>query len=124
MAHNVLHDIFPTYVAFLPASDPLPVDQLRSAPPSPNSHQVSTARVIVTDQRVIIAIDGDNSASVIMNEAYVPDSYQKAKNASKDDSYLVTVSGTKVAYRRDDNCGCGSRLRSWNAYQIVNSAND
>ena len=124
MANNVLHDIFPVYVSFLAGTDPLPVDQLRSAPPSPNSHQFSTARVIVTDSRIVIAIDGDEGAKVIMNEEYVPGSYQKAKNASKEDSYLISKSGTKVAYRRDENCGCGSRLRSWNAYNTVNSAND
>jgi hypothetical protein len=112
-------DLFPCFVSFLAGADPLPLEELRSAPPSPNSHQVSTARVVVTNTKIIVAIDGSDGPVIVMNDPYDPATLSKASNVSTTDSYLATASGTKVAFRKDENCGCGSRLRSWNAYSVM-----
>jgi len=40
------------------------------------------------------------------------------------DSQLLTESGKGLAFRRQDNCGCGSRLRAWNPYKTLNSIKD
>jgi hypothetical protein len=29
---------------------------------------------------------------------------------------VITETGKLIAFKKDDNCGCGSRLRSWSPY--------
>ena len=36
----------------------------------------------------------------------------------------TTVSGKRFAFKKDTNCGCGSRLRSWNPYKTLSSIKD
>lgn len=121
---SVKHDIFPAFVALLPADDDTPLTDLRSGPLFPKqARQVITARVVVFNNRITIAIDGNDGPKVIFNQPVDPASFQKSAKPSED-SFIQTLNGIKIAYRKDENCGCGSRLRSWNPYRILNSKND
>lgn len=121
---SVKHDIFPAFVALLPADDPTPLEELRSGPLYPKTaRQVITARVVVFNNRITIAVDGDQGPKVIFNQPIATATFQKSAKPSED-SFVQTLSGVKVAYRKDENCGCGSRLRSWNPYRTLNSKLD
>lgn len=121
---SVKHDIFPAFVALLPAEDPTPLTDLRSGPLFPKTaRQVITARVVVFNKRITIAIDGNDGPKIIFNQEVDPTTFLKAAKPSED-SYIQTLKGVKIAYRKDENCGCGSRLRSWNPYRTLNSKND
>lgn len=121
---SVKHDIFPAFVAVLPADDPTPLHEMTSGPLHPKqARQIITARVVVFNNRITIAVDGNDGPKIVFNQAVDPASFKKAPKQSQD-SFIQTLNGIKIAYRKDENCGCGSRLRSWNPYRILNSKND
>lgn len=118
------HDVFPAFVIFLQADDPTPTPEMTSAPPFPKTgRSFDKARVVVYGTRVTVAIDGDNGPKIVFSEEYQHGTHFKNPDKTKD-SYITTTSGKKIAYRRNDACGCGSRLRSWNPYRSLNSIKD
>ncbi len=117
---KIIHDVFPAFVAVAPA-DTHDILELRSQPHSAGSYQVTKCRVVVTDSRVIVAHDGQTGPVIIFNEGY--EHFDKSED-KKLDSRIVTLSGKMLVYRKDENCGCGSRLRAWNPYRHVYSTQD
>lgn len=121
---SVRHDVFPAFAIFTPADDPTPTEDMTSAPPFPKTgRSFDKARVVVYGDRVMVAIDGDTGPKIVFSEQYVHGTHFKSPDKTKD-SYITTVTGKKIAYRRNDACGCGSRLRSWNPYRTLNSTQD
>ncbi len=124
---NIRQDIFPAFVSVAPADLDIALGDLKSAPPTPGSFQVSIARVVVTPERIIVARDSGagTGPQVVFSEAILPETFYKSSDIRNKDSYVQTVSGKKLAWRKDSACGCGSRLRSWNPYgSIVSSTQD
>jgi hypothetical protein len=64
----------------------------------------------------MVAVDSPEGAKVIFQEEYV--TFEKDL---KGESKIVTKSGKMLAFKRDTNCGCGSRLRSWNPTRTLNT---
>lgn len=120
---QVILDIFPATVIITGLNSTTPIEDLRSAPPTPGTRQINTARVIVTSDRVLIAVDGPTGPQIVFSQGYVPGSVFKNPDKSKD-SYLTAETGQAVVFRKDTVCGCGSRLRSWNPFRSVSSIKD
>ena len=121
---NIRGDVFPAYASVTPADADIAIADIRSSPPSAGSFQISIARVVVTPERIIIARDGATGPTVVFSEAIDPLTYFKNPD-SRGDSYVQTLSGKKIAFKKDSACGCGSRLRSWNPYKsTVSSTKD
>jgi hypothetical protein len=122
---QVQADVFPAFVAVAPADLEIALGDLVSAPPSPGAFQVAIARVVITGDRIIVAQDQGNGPTVVFSELIKPETYWKSYDIRTIDSYVETISGKKLAWRKDSACGCGSRLRSWNPYaNIMNSTAD
>lgn len=122
---KVLYDLFPAIVAVLPPHDPTPVEELSSAPATPGAYQVDRCRIIITDERIIIAKDSPEGPVPIFSEGYDYSSGSFVKSQYPgDDSTIITEMDKKLVFKKDDACGCGSRLRSWNPYNVVFSKND
>jgi hypothetical protein len=85
------------------------------------SYYIGTARVIITDTNITIAADDAAGPQIVFNERYT--SFEKS-TSPETDSYVITESGKMLAYKKDNNCGCGSRLRSWNPYKTLQSNRD
>lgn len=121
---SVKYDLFPAFVSILPPDDPTDIGGLTSGPPSPrHARHLDKARVIVLQNKIMIAVDSDQGPRIVFQEKY--DTPLFTRSSSRDvDSHLTTASGKKLAFRRNDACGCGSRLRSWNPYNTLNSKND
>lgn len=119
---RVTHDLFPCFVAAVGHGVLDSVQDLTSMPATPGAHAMDKARVIVTAERIIIAIDGDSDGPrVVFNQPVIE--FHRSESRSKD-SYVVTENGSMIAYRKNEACGCGSRLRSWNPYGHMYSKND
>lgn len=89
-----------------------------SEPPQ-GAYRVSRARVFVTDRDVVIAVDSLQGPDVIFKEGYT----RRISPADREGTHhLFTVSGKYLSFRKDDSCGCGSRLRRWNPYSFYTSS--
>jgi hypothetical protein len=120
---KIIHDVFPAHVA-LAAPNMFPdVHQITSYPNPQGTYYVQTARVIVTTTNITIAADSPEGPQIIFNERYTL--FEKSTSPTGEtDSYVVTESGKMIVYKKDVNCGCGSRLRSWNPYRTLQSNRD
>jgi hypothetical protein len=118
---KILLDVFPTNFAIVPPTILTDVHDLNPVSPPKGGALVQTTRVIVTDTHITVAQDAPGGAQIIFNERY--SLFEKATKDTET-SYVITESGKAIAFRKDTNCGCGSRLRSWNPYKTLNSIRD
>lgn len=117
---QIKYDVFPAHVV-LAQKDSMALADLHSSPPTKDTYYLSKTRVIVSDERVIIAHDSNEGPVIVFNEEY--EQFDKAGQKTED-SHVVTRSGKMIAFKLDRNCGCGSRLRAWNPYRHVYSSKD
>lgn len=118
----IREDCFPATAVFTAADFPVPVEELQSRPPTPKAASLPITRVVVSSDRVVVAVDDVTGPKVVFSEGIDPGSYHRG--TSTKDSYVTTLTGKKVAWRKDTQCGCGSRLRSWRPFKIMGSSKD
>lgn len=116
-------DIFPAHVQVAPPNVFTDVHTLNSYPHQEGAFYVSTTRVIIMNidnqKVVVVAQDSPEGAQIVFKEKI------QTFHDQVDGTYrLITVSGKALAFSKDTNCGCGSRLRSWNPYRTMNSIKD
>jgi hypothetical protein len=104
-------DVFPAIIILAPP-DSLPdyASLIFTEEKPPDTRRVDRCRVTIFDGKLFVVIDSPEGFQVIFREKvldYVK--LEKQHNA-------LTESGKIVAFRKDDNCGCGSRLRSWSPF--------
>ncbi len=112
---QVVADTFPALINIAPPSYD---GEVRTHSPHDGTFQVSVARIILTEDRIIIATDSSAGPNVVFSEGYDPETLEKAPKKSQD-SYVTTLSGKRLAFAKDESCGCGSRLRSWNPFKGI-----
>lgn len=117
---KIIYDLFPAHVSAAPAGLILEPKEFTSLSTVEGTYQISTARVIVTETHILIAQDTPEGAQVVFNESYSTENFFKSPTPEQD-SVVVTASGKVIAFKKDTNCGCGSRLRSWNPYKTLYS---
>ena len=128
---KVLQDICPAVIS-MTKHTPSEAQPLSPRAPSPllRAHTVDRARVIVTTERILVAVDSPEGPTVIFNQAYDPASATRVKNDNKTtDLFLTTIPNPDnpddqpihIAYARYQDCSCGSRLRGWNPFGRTNS---
>lgn len=122
---RVLQDIFPAIIS-MTTTQPTPEAPLAASNPATalSAKTVDRTRVIVTDTRVIVATDSPTGPLVIFNQEYDTASYTKG-SSTKLDSFLTTATPQPIfiAYRRAEDCSCGSRLRGWQPFGTLHSTN-
>lgn len=121
-AIQVILDVFPAHFQITPADHLESVDVLNAHPPTKDSdiYYLATTRVVLTQDTVTVAQDSPNGAMIVFQEKYSKDKLLGPDGPSK--TYrLTTESGKMLAFQKDTNCGCGSRLRSWNPYKTLTS---
>lgn len=118
---QILHDVFPAHFV---VCAPKTVEDIIELVPVPNQERknifyVGTTRVIVTDELIAVASDTPEGPLIVFQEKYnllyLPD------NRIEGVYRVVTESGKMLAFKKDTNCGCGSRLRGWNPYKTLTS---
>jgi len=121
---RIVADIFPATVLAAPSGSFSDYTLLSTGSSRPSgAMNVDRARVVVFDELVLVAVDGvaGNGPQLVFREGVRSVNLSKSKDV---DSQLLTESGKGLAFRRQDNCGCGSRLRAWNPYKTMNSIKD
>jgi hypothetical protein len=114
---KIIYDVFPAKLVAVPAGQVEEVDLLTLSPPTDGAFYVDTARVIVTEDMILVAVDSPEGAKLVFQEKYdlfVPGNQY----------YVVTQSGKMLSFEKDTGCGCGSRLRSWNPTRTLYSIKD
>jgi hypothetical protein len=101
-------DIFPAIVVAAPSGAVSNLEALSSDGAIPEgAKRIDRTRVVVINNVLMIAIDSPMGPKLIFRE-------ELAKMIQDNHITKVqTVSGKTLAFRKDNNCGCGSRLRSW-----------
>lgn len=111
-SYTVVADVYPAIIALAPQNS---VQDLTSFRPTyRDSHPEGTrivdrARIVVTDTKVLIAVDSPTGPTLVFREDYT----DYAKDKALKEYYIRTASGKILSVAKDNNCGCGSRLRSW-----------
>lgn len=118
------YDLFPAFIVFNSQDGVNKIEDMRSAPPYPkNVVQYDKARVVVMGGNVTVAIDSETGPKIIFRQPYEEANFIRSKS-NKEDSRLTTTNGTMLVFKKNDACGCGSRLRSWNPYRTLGSSKD
>jgi hypothetical protein len=114
-------DVFPALIKLAPPGSLEDFTQLQTKGDTPQgTRRVDRSRAVIIDDVLIIAQDSPEGPKVVFQEEVAEVSQEKKT------SHVLTVSGKIIAVTKDDNCGCGSRLRGWNPYgsAIVMSSED
>ena len=124
-------DIFPAHFQVAPANVFTDVSTLNSHPRQQGAFYVGTTRVLImnvdSEQVVVVAQDSPEGAQIIFKEkvaSLIAPPQEESKKSDLGTYRLITVSGKTLAFSKDTNCGCGSRLRSWNPYRTIQSIKD
>jgi hypothetical protein len=120
----VLHDLFPAVVGIAMPDDERTQEELSTIPFSKGIMMVTSARVVITNDSITIATDTPEGPKVAFSQPIDPDTFAKATDVRREDSRITTTNGIKVVYRKDEGCGCGSRLRSWSPFRGSSSVLD
>ncbi len=83
------------------------------------TRKLDRCRVAIVNDTILIAVDSPEGPKLVFREKVVEMINEKGLDRVK------TESGKMLAFVKDTNCGCGSRLRSWNPFgNVVSSTED
>lgn len=107
-------DVFPA-VATL--ADPDSLEDIETLLPRggapKGSRKVDACRITIIDGLLLIAVDSPTGPRLVFKEKV--ESYSKSDRVHR----VKTETGKFIAFGKDNNCGCGSRLRTWNPYKNI-----
>lgn len=113
-------DIFPAVLKISPEGS---VGELAEfsfeSPPPAGTRKLDRARVVILNNTLMVAVDSPTGPMLVFQEKVQEDIHDKKI------SKIRTISNKVMIVKKDDNCGCGSRLRGWNPYgNVVGSSFD
>lgn len=104
-------DIFPAVIKVIPPDSLSALsDVTADGPNPPSTRRLDRCRVVVMNDTVLVAVDSPTGAQLVFREKV--EEMIKEKHFSR----IRTETGKMLSVQKDSNCGCGSRLRSWNPY--------
>lgn len=106
-------DVFPAMVLIAPPGSLEDYTELsfKDVKP-PQTRRVDRCRVAIVNATVHIAVDSPEGPKLVFREKVL----DYAKTDETNTHHTITESGKIMAFTKDVNCGCGSRLRSWNPF--------
>lgn len=113
-------DVFPAIVKVISPGSLSDLSQASVTGDLPQgTRKVDRCRVVVLNNQVMIAVDSPEGPQLVFREKVEEMINEKGLDRIK------TESGKMLAFIKDTNCGCGSRLRSWNPFGgVVSSSED
>jgi hypothetical protein len=107
-------DVFPAIIKLAPPGsleNITDMNILGDVPPG--TRKLDRCRVVIINETMSIAVDSPEGPKLVFRER-VTEVVHEGKT-----TYALTESGKITVFTKDDNCGCGSRLRGWNPYGNV-----
>lgn len=112
MKKNV--DVFPALIRLAPPNSLENLTDLTIRGDAPQgTRKLDRCRIVILNDTMLIAVDAPEGPQLVFREK-VTEVVHEGKT-----TYAKTESGKFTVFTRDDNCGCGSRLRGWNPYGTV-----
>ena len=104
-------DVFPAIIKLAPPNSLEDFTDLKPVGDSPKgTRKLDRCRAVVIGGVLIIAEDSPEGPKVVFREQ------TQAMAQDGRVTHILTTSGKIIVVSKDDNCGCGSRLRGWNPY--------
>lgn len=114
---NLKADLFPAIVSIADPGSMEDINELMPRGQAPKgTRKVDSCRVTIINGQLLIGVDSPDGPRLVFREAVT--FYEKKDRIHR----AITETGKFLAFKRDDNCGCGSRLRSWNPYKNIITA--
>lgn len=108
---SVKADVFPARIAIAPSNSLEDESTFTALSPAQNGvRKLDRCRVVVMNDKILIAVDSPEGPKLVFRESIT--SFVKEDRLFR----VQTETGKIVAFQKDKNCGCGSRLRSWSPY--------
>ena len=82
------------------------------------SRELYAVRVVIIAGWLLIAADSPTGPVLVFSQKTDPSKW-KLRTGKGEESYAITESGRLVVFKKDDSCGCGSKLRVWNPIKTV-----
>lgn len=82
------------------------------------TRRLDRCRVAVINDTLMIAVDAPGGPQVVFREKVLEVLSEKGIDR------ITTATDKMLAVIKDENCGCGSRLRSWNPFGSIVSSNE
>jgi hypothetical protein len=121
---NYIFDLFPARVVVCPEGSFAGIDidtfSWADAQHVQDSRRIEAVRVVILNDKILVASDSSAGPVLIFREGYDAATLVHSKKRAT----LTTSTGKFLAIDKDQNCGCGSRLRSWSPSRIMNSSKD
>lgn len=113
-------DIFPAIVRIAPPGSLEDYTTFSTTGDSPEgTRRLDRCRALVARGNLLIAVDSPEGPQLIFREL------TESISGDRKLTQVLTSSGKIVAISKDNNCGCGSRLRAWNPYgAFITSSED
>jgi hypothetical protein len=113
-------DVFPAIIRLAPTGSVDDQGSFSVTGDAPaGTRRLDRCRVVIVNDVMMVVVDSPEGPSLVFREAV------EGVSTSGGITRATTRSGKVVAFTKDHNCGCGSRLRSWDPYgAVVNSSED
>lgn len=112
-----LVDVFPAVIAIAPPDSVESIETFTPRGSSPQgTRRVDRSRIVIIADLLIIAVDSEGGPKTVFKERcnYYIKGDDKIHRA-------ITETGKILSFRKEDNCGCGSRLGAWNPIKEINA---
>lgn len=107
-------DIFPALLKVAPEGSVEDFSTLQPVGPAPTgTRRLDRCRVVVLADTLMVVMDSPEGPELVFKERIVE------LTTENNVTHALTENNKAVAFQKDTNCGCGSRLRSWNPYKAV-----
>lgn len=113
-------DIFPALIRLAPPDSLENITDLpiRGDAP-PGTRKLDRCRAVIVQEALYVAVDSPTGPELVFKEKITEQHHEKKI------SHVRTVSGKIIVITKDENCGCGSRLRGWNPFgSLISSSED
>lgn len=81
------------------------------------SRELYAVRVCVVAGWILIGADSPDGPVLVFSQK-ISDQH-KIRTGKDAESFVITENGRLVVFKKDDECGCGSKLRAWNPLKTV-----